>query len=78
MPLLVLMLIQVPIAASLARRIRRQDADRSALLERNLSVSEKERVRVAADLHDGPIQELAGVGYALGAVASSVPEHNSR
>ncbi len=74
-PLLVLMLIQVPIAASLARRIRRQDADRSALLERNLSVSEKERVRVAADLHDGPIQELAGVGYALGAVASSVPEN---
>jgi len=43
-------------------------------LERNLSVSEKERVRVAADLHDGPIQELAGVGYALGAVASSVPD----
>ena len=74
-PLLVLMLIQVPIAASLARRVRRQDADRSALLERNLSVSEKERVRVAADLHDGPIQELAGVGYALGAVASSVPDN---
>jgi signal transduction histidine kinase len=74
-PLLLLMLIQMPIAASLARRIRRQDADRSALLERNLSVSEKERVRVAADLHDGPIQELAGVGYALGAVASSVPEN---
>jgi two-component system NarL family sensor kinase len=74
-PLLILMLIQMPIAASLARRIRRQDADRSALLERNLSVSEKERVRVAADLHDGPIQELAGVGYALGAVASSVPEN---
>jgi len=73
--LLVLMMIQVPIAASLARRVRRQDDDRSALLERNLSVSEKERVRVAADLHVGPIQELAGVGYALGAVASSVPDN---
>ena len=73
-PLVALVLIQVPIAVSLSRRIRRNDAERSALLEHSLTVSERERIRIAADLHDGPIQELAGIGYALGSVAASVPE----
>ena len=73
-PLVVLMIILVPIAISLSRRIRRSDAERAQLLEHSLSVSEKERIRIAADLHDGPIQELAGIGYALGAVAGAVPE----
>ena len=73
-PLLVLQLIQVPLTASMARRVRRHEADRAALLERTLSVSERERIRIAADLHDGPVQNLAGVGYALDSVASSVPE----
>ncbi len=73
-PLVVLMIILVPIALSLSRRIRRSDAERAELLEHSLSVSEKERIRIAADLHDGPIQDLAGVGYALGAVAVAVPE----
>jgi len=71
-PLLVLQLIQSPIPASLARRVRRQEAERSVLLERTLSVSDRERVRVAADLHDGPIQDLAGVTYVLDAVSPSV------
>lgn len=73
-PLIVLMIILVPIALSLSRRIRRSDAERAELLEHSLSVSEKERIRIAADLHDGPIQDLAGIGYALGAVAVAVPE----
>ena len=73
-PLVVLMIILVPIALSLSRRIRRSDAERAELLEHSLSVSEKERIRIAADLHDGPIQDLAGIGYALGAVAVAVPE----
>ena len=71
-PLLVLQLIQSPIPASLARRVRRHEAERSVLLERTLSVSDRERVRVAADLHDGPIQDLAGVTYVLDAVSPSV------
>ncbi len=72
-PLVVLELFQIPLTASMARRVRRHEADRAALLERTLSVSERERVRIAADLHDGPVQNLAGVGYALDSVASSVP-----
>jgi signal transduction histidine kinase len=73
-PLVVLQLFQVPLTSSMARRVRRHEADRAALLERTLSVSERERIRIAGDLHDGPVQNLAGVGYALDSVASSVPE----
>ncbi len=73
-PLLVLQLIQVPLTSSMARSVRRHEADRAELLERTLSVSERERIRIAGDLHDGPVQNLAGVGYALDSVASSVPE----
>ncbi len=75
-PLLILQAIQIPVAVSLARRLKRHENDRSRLLERALSSSDAERVRFAADLHDGPIQDLAGIGYALGAVAPSVdPRH---
>ncbi len=76
-PLIVLQLIQVPVTSSMARRIRRHEADRAAMLERTLSVSERERIQIAGDLHDGPVQELAGVGYALDSLASSVPEQHA-
>jgi signal transduction histidine kinase len=77
-PLLALQFFQVPIAVSLARRVRRHEAERNELLETTVSVSEKERIQIAADLHDGPIQDLAGISYALGAVAPTVPaEHQS-
>jgi two-component system, NarL family, sensor kinase len=68
-PLLVLQLVQVPIAVSLARRIGRHEHERSRLLEEALSASDRERARFAADLHDGPIQDLAAVSFMLGAVA---------
>ena len=72
-PLLILQLIQVPVTSSMARRVRRHEAERASLMERALSVSERERVRFAADLHDGPVQNLAGAGYALDSLASTVP-----
>jgi signal transduction histidine kinase len=75
-PLVLLQLIQVPVALSLARRLKRHENERSRLLERALSASDRERVRFAGDLHDGPIQDLAGISYALGAVAPSVPERH--
>ncbi len=77
-PLVLMQVIQVPIAGSLARRVRRHEAERRRLLERHLAVSERERIRIAADLHDGPIQDLAGVGYALGAIAPTVPTSQDR
>jgi signal transduction histidine kinase len=71
--LLLLLIIQLPIAA-LVRRIRRRRAERLRLPEPAFSGTGKDRIQVAANLHDGPIQDIAGVGYALGAVAMSVPE----
>jgi two-component system, NarL family, sensor kinase len=77
LPLLLLQVVQIPIVLSMARRIKRHETDRARLLERALSASDRERVRFAADLHDGPIQDLAGVSYALGAVALSVPPQHA-
>ena len=76
-PLVVLQCIQVPIVGSLARRVRRHEAEQSRLLELTVSVSERERIRIAADLHDGPIQDLAGAGYALESIEPSVPQRQA-
>ncbi|QNK79691.1 sensor histidine kinase [Nakamurella sp. PAMC28650] len=73
-PLVLLQLIHIPMAASLASRVRRNEAERVRLLELSLSGSERERLRIAADLHDGPIQELAGTGYAFQMWAASLPQ----
>jgi signal transduction histidine kinase len=71
--LVALQLVQIPIAVSLARRVRRSEAERAELMERALTDSDRERRVVAADLHDGPVQDLAGVSYALSALRASVP-----
>jgi signal transduction histidine kinase len=71
-PLLILQLVQIPIAISLARRIKRHENNRSRLLEHALNVSDRQRVGFAADLHDGPIQNLVGINFALGGVAPTV------
>ena len=63
--LFVLELVQVPIAWSLARRLRQRQREREALLRRALDASDLERRRIAADLHDGVVQDLAGVAYSL-------------
>ncbi len=67
--LIVLQLVQVPIAASLQRRVRRHQAERAALLERALSASDGERRRIAADLHDGVVPDLATVALAADTLA---------
>ncbi len=76
--LLLLQLIQTPITVSLARRVARHEAERTALLERALSASDRERRQIAADLHDGVVQDLAGAGYALAAVQRRVDPAGAR
>jgi signal transduction histidine kinase len=71
-PLLTLQLVQVPIALSLARRIKQHEKGRSRLLERALEVADRQRIGFAADLHDGPIQDLIGINFALGGVVPTV------
>jgi signal transduction histidine kinase len=69
--LVLLWLVQVPLAWGLARRLGRSQAEREALLVKAAEASEDERRRIAADLHDGVVQDLAGVSYALSAAAES-------
>jgi signal transduction histidine kinase len=73
--LLLLWLVQVPLAWRLARRLERAQGDRERLLERAVEASADERRRIAADLHDGVVQDLAGISYSLSAAADgSDPE----
>ena len=67
--LLVLYLIQVPLAYSLARRLRARQREREELLRRAIDASDLERRRIAADLHDSAVQRLAGVSLSLAASA---------
>ena len=69
--LILLALIQLPLAWQLAHRVRRGQRERVELLQRAVDASERERRRIAADLHDGVVQNLAGVSYSLSAAASS-------
>jgi signal transduction histidine kinase len=63
----------LPLALSLARRVDRIQAERSTVLRHALSAADRERRRIAQDLHDGLLQDLAGLGYALPAVGAQLP-----
>jgi signal transduction histidine kinase len=67
--LVMLELVQLPLAWSLANRLRDRLRERERLLQRALEASEVERRQIASDLHDGVVQDLAGLGYALAAAA---------
>jgi len=67
--LLAVELLQLPLAAWLAQRLRRARRERPALLERAVDASTQERRRIARDLHDGVVQGLVGVSYQLAAAA---------
>jgi two-component system NarL family sensor kinase len=61
----VLQLAQLLPAVRLARRIQAYEAGRTRLLRRAIEASELERQRIARDLHDEVIQDLAGLSYLL-------------
>jgi two-component system, NarL family, sensor kinase len=65
--LLLLWLVQLPLAWSLTRRLRQRQQEREALLQRAIDSSSLERRRIAQHLHDGVVQDLAGVSYSLAA-----------
>jgi signal transduction histidine kinase len=49
----------------LVRDIERAEQERRSLLDRTLQAAEQERIEVAAELHDGPIQRLTALAYEL-------------
>jgi len=67
--LAVLQLAQLPLAIRLARRIQVHQATRRRLQQFAIEASDLERRRIARDLHDEVIQDLAGLSYALEAEA---------
>ena len=77
--LVILELAQIPLASSMARRIRRGNAEREALLQRAVDSSTAERRRIAGDLHDGVVQDLAALSFSLDAAAERAdPNGNGR
>ena len=71
--LLVLALAQLPLAFWLARRLEQREQEREALLVRVVETSDRERRRLAQALHEGPVQELAGLTWRLSAAARRAP-----
>lgn len=67
--LIALFLIQIPLAVGLSRRVERAEAGRRRLLLQAIESSDRERRRIAADLHDSVVQGLAGSSLSLAAMA---------
>lgn len=62
----------VPLGLSLARRVERSQQQRARMIRHGLLASDLERRRIAADLHDSVIPDLAGVVYLLPVVKDRV------
>jgi two-component system NarL family sensor kinase len=74
--LIALALAQLPLAWFLARRVRADAHERERLTRAGEDALETERRRIAAELHDGVVQDLAGVAYELQAAADRLPSDN--
>ena len=62
--LLLFAALAAPIVWRLVRRTREDDRERAALLQHTVDASDAERRRIAATLHDGPVQELVASAFA--------------
>ncbi len=69
-----LQLLHLFLAWQMSRRLQRGQQEREVLLQRALDSSDAERRRIAADLHDGAVQELVGTSYALTAASRSAAD----
>lgn len=67
-----LYLLQAPLAYRMARRLRSAQEQREQLLLSALAAADRERRRMAADLHDGVLQGLSGASYSLSAASGAV------
>jgi two-component system NarL family sensor kinase len=67
--LLLFLLLTTPLVWVLSRRADAAADDRERLLVMAADASDAERRRVARDLHDGVVQDLAGTSFALSGIA---------
>lgn len=52
--------------------------EREELLKKEAEASERERTKIAGDLHDGVVQNLAGLAFALSAEASQIKAQSAK
>lgn len=76
--LIALAVLLIPLAWALARRVRRTQDERERLMQRAIDSSDRERRRIAGDLHDGPVQELSGLSMQLSAAAETAGDPSAR
>ncbi|WP_309125235.1 sensor histidine kinase [Kocuria sp.] len=76
--LVLFQLAQLAPAVGLARRIQDHRSARARLLQHAVDAAELERVRVARDLHDDVIQDLAGLSYSLEAQEMTADDPEQR
>ncbi len=69
--LALLVLVATAILVALTRQLRGAGAERERLLRSAMEASDAERRRIARDLHDSVVQDLAGTAFALSAVSRS-------
>jgi len=72
--LFLLLVAIVPLGLSLARRLGRSMRERDRMLQHAVRASELERRRIAQTLHDGVVQDLAGLAYLLPTVTKHAPD----
>ena len=72
--LLTFLALTVPLVWVLARRLDASADDRERLLLAAVEASDAERRRIARDLHDGVVQDLAGTSFALSATARDLTD----
>jgi PAS domain S-box-containing protein len=56
---------------------RQMEAELAELQRRLMEGREAERLHLAQELHDGPVQELYGVSYSLNALSESLPDEDN-
>jgi two-component system NarL family sensor kinase len=79
--LLVLQLVQLPLARRMMRQLREGQTEREDLLRKTADASADERRRIAGTLHDGVVQHLAGASFivagAIDHLGSTPPKNDT-
>jgi two-component system, NarL family, sensor kinase len=72
--LFLVVVLTAPIVWRLLRRLREDERTRAVLLQGAVDASDAERRRIAATLHDGPVQELVATTFAAEGAAASAAQ----
>lgn len=68
-PLILLIVLVTLILSALTRQLTTASKERERLLRSAMDASDAERRRIARDLHDGVVQDLAGTAFSVSALA---------